>query len=72
MTHLLTALLALSVGWCWGHRTARIRIIVIGATAQQDQAALNAENAAFIAETRRRFDEQIRGFDLKDPKDEAA
>lgn len=40
MTLLIVALLALALGWTWGHSTARIRIIPIGATAQQDAAAL--------------------------------
>ncbi|AVH59954.1 MULTISPECIES: hypothetical protein [Streptomyces] len=42
MTHLLTALLALAIGWCWGHATARIRVVVAGGTAQQDEAELAA------------------------------
>jgi hypothetical protein len=29
MTLVLVAVLALSAGWCWGHSTARVRIIVI-------------------------------------------
>ncbi|MET9729646.1 hypothetical protein ABZZ79_02965 [Streptomyces sp. NPDC006458] len=41
MTYLLVALLALAAGWCWGHATARIRHVSIGATAEQDQAALD-------------------------------
>lgn len=40
MTYLLVALLAIAAGWCWGHSTARIRHIPIGATAQQDQDAI--------------------------------
>lgn len=43
--HLLTALLAASAGWCWGHSTARIRVIVIGATAAQDAATLDLNEA---------------------------
>ncbi|GGQ83579.1 hypothetical protein [Streptomyces flaveolus] len=40
MTYLLIATLCLAIGWCWGHSTARIRHVPIGATAQQDQAAI--------------------------------
>lgn len=43
--HLLTALLALSAGWCWGHSTARIRTVVIGATAIDDAAAVALNDA---------------------------
>jgi hypothetical protein len=40
VTLTLVALLATALGWLWGHSTARIRIIPIGATDQQDAAAL--------------------------------
>jgi len=40
MTYLLVALLALSLGWIWGHSTARIRIVNLAATAAQDAAAV--------------------------------
>ncbi|MFJ7417949.1 hypothetical protein ACIQXD_04970 [Streptomyces uncialis] len=36
----LAALLALAAGWCWGHRTARIRIVILGAHAADDDTAL--------------------------------
>lgn len=39
MTLLLAVLLGLAVGWCWGHTTARIRHVPVGATAAQDEAA---------------------------------
>jgi hypothetical protein len=29
----------LAIGWCWGHATARIRHVPIGATQAQDDAA---------------------------------
>jgi hypothetical protein len=45
---ILTATLAGSTGWCLGHRTARIRHIPIGATAEQDAAAIEAAQAAFL------------------------
>lgn len=66
MTHLLTALLALSLGWCWGHLTARVRVVVIGATAAQDDAALSADERA-------RF-RQITGYldEPDDPRSNAA
>ncbi|MFJ6566252.1 hypothetical protein ACIQNU_02440 [Streptomyces sp. NPDC091292] len=60
MTYLLTALLALALGWCWGHRTARIQIIHIGSSPAQD-------NAAFLAYERARFDEIVNGLDLPGP-----
>ncbi|MFL1903113.1 hypothetical protein ACJWDR_29010 [Streptomyces tauricus] len=41
MTELLAAVLAGSAGWIWGHNTARIKFIHIGATREQDQAALD-------------------------------
>ncbi|MFI1562167.1 hypothetical protein ACH4ZX_03735 [Streptomyces sp. NPDC020490] len=65
MTYLLTALLAASAGWTWGHATARIRIIVIGATQTQDDTAL-------LAAERARFDQLIAGFDLPDDPRNAA
>ncbi|MEW2420472.1 hypothetical protein AB0911_08000 [Streptomyces nigra] len=62
MTYLLTALLALSAGWCWGHATARVRHIPIGATAEED-------DAAFIADERDRFDQLVAGIELPDDHD---
>jgi hypothetical protein len=58
VTYLLTALLALAAGWTWGHATARVDHILIGAIRPQD--------AAFIAEQRRQFDELIARLDLPD------
>jgi hypothetical protein len=46
MTYLLVAVLAYALGWTWGHSSARIRIVNVGATAEQDQAALDAAGAA--------------------------
>lgn len=40
-TALLGFTLGLSTGWCWGHSTARIRHIPIGALPEDDQAALD-------------------------------
>lgn len=65
MTHLLTALLALATGWCWGHLTARVHLILVAGTPAQDEAA-------FLADERARFDELVADLDLNDPKDEAA
>ncbi|MFJ2568156.1 hypothetical protein ACIO02_35425 [Streptomyces sp. NPDC087568] len=59
MIYLLTALLAGAVGWCWGHRTALVRHVPVGATAP-------ADDAAFIAAERARFDELVAGLDLPD------
>ncbi|MFK0124916.1 hypothetical protein ACIQSP_16565 [Streptomyces nigra] len=62
MTYLLTALLALSAGWCWGHATARVRHVPIGATAEED-------DEAFIADERARFDQLVAGLDVPDDHD---
>jgi hypothetical protein len=74
---ILTATLAATAGWCAGHRTARVRVVFIGATRAQDRAALDEAHAAFIAHTRRRFDELVAGLDLDipdsdDPRSSAA
>jgi hypothetical protein len=45
VTYLLAALLALAAGWCWGHSTARIRYIPVGATRAEDDAALALTDA---------------------------
>jgi len=45
MTDLILILLALAFGWIVGHSTARIRIVPIGATAVDDEAALALEDA---------------------------
>jgi protocatechuate 3,4-dioxygenase beta subunit len=42
VTYLLTTLLALALGWTWGHATARIEHILIGATRTQDDDELTA------------------------------
>ncbi|MFD8234032.1 hypothetical protein ACFV20_19390 [Streptomyces sp. NPDC059696] len=68
--YVLTAVLAASAGWCAGHRTARVRIVFIGGTEQQDAAAVDAAHQAFIAHTRRRFDEMVAGLDLDTPDQE--
>ncbi|GHI91301.1 hypothetical protein [Streptomyces olivaceus] len=63
MTLALAVLLALAVGWCWGHRTARVRIIPVGALATEDEAAL-------LAADRARFEEiaaQLRTDTQRDP-----
>ena len=49
VTTLLAVLLALAVGWTWGHATARIRRVPIGAAPEQDDAAIRAEFARFNA-----------------------
>ncbi|MGW6747605.1 hypothetical protein [Streptomyces sp. NPDC055006] len=59
MITILVAVLALSVGWCIGHRTARIVFIPIGGTSAQD-------DAAFIADQRGRFDQIVAGLYLPD------
>lgn len=67
---ILTAVASGAICWCAGHRTARIRIIVIGATPQQDAAAIDAAHAAYIAQVRRRFDDMVAGLDLNTPDQE--
>ncbi|MFJ8146591.1 hypothetical protein ACIQ6R_16190 [Streptomyces sp. NPDC096048] len=62
MTHVLIAVLTLSAGWCWGHRTARVRVIVIGATPQQDQAAIATAEVD-------RFWQVVDGLNLDHPDD---
>ncbi|WP_333744085.1 hypothetical protein [Streptomyces ardesiacus] len=43
---ILTAVLAAPAGWMIGHRTARIRIIPIGAVLAEDETALAAQDVA--------------------------
>lgn len=45
MILLVVAVLALALGWTWGHSTARIRVIPIGATAAEDEDALAFDEA---------------------------
>lgn len=59
MTYLLTAVLCLAAGAIVGHRTARIRIIVIGGTPQQD-------DEAFLADETARFWQLVNTIDLTD------
>lgn len=66
---ILTATLAGSAGWCAGHRTARIRHVPIGTTAEQDAAAIEAAQAAFLAHNRRRFEDLVAGIELPDDHD---
>jgi len=62
---ILAVLLALAAGWTIGHRTARIRIIPIGALLADDEAAL-------LEDERARFDALVAGLDLpNDPRSEA-
>jgi hypothetical protein len=60
---ILTAVLSGSICWALGHRTARIRVVVIGATAAQDQAAIRADLHA-------RFDAITAGLELPDIPDQ--
>ncbi|MET9813193.1 hypothetical protein [Streptomyces sp. NPDC006355] len=66
----LTAALTGSAGWILGHRTARIRVAVIGATPQQDAAAIADAHEAYMAHVRRRFDEMVARLDLDTPDQE--
>ncbi|MDT0387856.1 hypothetical protein [Streptomyces dubilierae] len=52
----LALVLGLSIGWCWGHSTARVRHVPVGATAAQDDTALDE---AWIAERRTQFEDRL-------------
>jgi len=56
---LLAVLLALAVGWVIGHRTARVCVVVVGATAAQDDAAL-------LAHERARWEDLVAQLDVPD------
>lgn len=56
---LLGALLLLAAGWVLGHRTARVRVVVVGATAAQDDAAL-------LAHERARWEDLVAQLDVPD------
>lgn len=47
---ILAVVLAFAAGWTVGHRTARIRIIPVGALASEDEAALLAADRARFEE----------------------
>lgn len=59
---ILSVLLSLAAGWMIGHRTARIRIIPIGAILAEDQAAIAAEEVD-------RFWQIVDRLDLDQPDD---
>ncbi|MEV0015413.1 hypothetical protein [Streptomyces tendae] len=59
---ILTAILVGPAGWVLGHRTARIRIIPIGAILTEDQTAIAAEEVD-------RFWQIVDGLDLDQPDD---
>ncbi|MDN3244122.1 hypothetical protein [Streptomyces sp. ZSW22] len=65
---ILTAVASGSVCWTLGHRTARTRVIVIGATAQQDEAALAADETARFWQLADSLDHP----DTDDPRSSAA
>lgn len=72
----LTGTLCLSAGWCWGHATARIRHVPIGARPADDQTALDEAEDAFIAAFRDRLDEGLGAYldqttDPDDPRNAA-
>jgi hypothetical protein len=56
---LLAVLLALAVGWVAGHRTARVRVVVVGATQADDDAAL-------LAHERARWEDLLAQLDVPD------
>ena len=66
---ILTGALTGSAGWWIGHRTARVRIVVIGATAQQDATAIDQLSPADeqqLAEWRARLDQLTAPFNTPD------
>ncbi|WP_193241508.1 hypothetical protein [Streptomyces phaeolivaceus] len=70
MTYLLTALLALAVGWCWGHLTARVVHVPVGATAAQDETALCAADEQLLGEWSAHLDQLTAPFDPDTTKDD--
>lgn len=69
---LLAALLFLAVGWVLGHSTARVRVIVVGATAAQDETALSAADEQLIGEWSAHLDQLLAPFDPDTTKDHDA
>jgi hypothetical protein len=69
---LLGAVLLLAVGWCWGHLTARVRVVVVGATAAQDETALCAADAQLLGEWSAHLDQLTAPFDPDTTKDHDA
>ena len=67
---LLGALLFLAAGWVLGHSTARVRVIVIGATATQDDTALTAADEQLLGQWRAHLDQLTAPFDPDTTKDE--
>ncbi|PWI08346.1 hypothetical protein DIZ27_23190 [Streptomyces sp. NWU339] len=66
----LALVLGLSAGWCWGHATARIRHVPIGAHPADDEAVVRGEFARFNAVLAALdFDPDLP--DHPDPKDHA-
>ncbi|NUO43679.1 MAG: hypothetical protein HOV82_16775 [Streptomyces sp.] len=59
MTYLLLTLLALAIGWAWGHATARIHIVPLCTSCKADESAI-------LQHERARFDEVVAGLDLPD------
>lgn len=73
MTELLALLLGASAGWWAGHSTARIVYRPIGATEQQDQAALDTLDTV-DEQLVQQWHDQLERLDLNahDDRDEAA
>jgi hypothetical protein len=63
---LLAAVLLLAVGWVAGHRTARVRVVVVGATRAQDETALAAADEQLLGEWSARLDQLTSPFDIPD------
>lgn len=62
MTYVLACLIALVVGWVWGHRTARVHIVPLCTSCEADEAAI-------LAHDRARFEELVAGLDVTPPDD---
>jgi hypothetical protein len=45
VTYALITVLAVAVGWSWGHATARVDHVLVGATRADDEAALALNDA---------------------------
>jgi hypothetical protein len=70
MTIALMLLLTAVAFWVLGHRTARVRVVVVGATAAQDEAALTAADEQLLGQWRAHLDQLTAPFDPDTTKDE--
>ncbi|MFC7983837.1 hypothetical protein [Streptomyces sp. NPDC057336] len=69
---ILTAAIVGPVCFTIGSRNGRVRVVVIGATAQQDEAALDAlhpDDEELVTEWRAQLDRLVTPLDLPDSDD---